>query len=83
MEHVGIREFRDRATQYLARGEPLAIERHGKLVGFYIPVKQRDSEEVRQAFERLNAVMQSVLEGSGMTEEDLAEALDLSHSTTR
>lgn len=37
MKRVGIREFRDHATRYLAGDEVLAIERHGQPVGFYIP----------------------------------------------
>ncbi len=37
MKQVGIREFRDHATKYLAGDEVLAIERHGQPIGFYIP----------------------------------------------
>jgi hypothetical protein len=33
---VGVREFRNQATQYLAGDEVLAIERHGQPIGFYI-----------------------------------------------
>ena len=38
MKHVGIREFRDRASHYLASREVLTVERHGRPIGFYIPV---------------------------------------------
>ncbi|MDJ0690038.1 MAG: hypothetical protein QNJ41_16190 [Xenococcaceae cyanobacterium MO_188.B32] len=36
MKSVGIREFRDKASQYLASREVVAVKRHGKLVGFYL-----------------------------------------------
>jgi len=45
IEHVGVREFRDRATYYLKRGKPLAIERHGEVIGYFLPVRRRDPEE--------------------------------------
>jgi antitoxin (DNA-binding transcriptional repressor) of toxin-antitoxin stability system len=45
MEAVGIKEFKNKATQYLRAEKPVAIERHGKLVGFYIPVAERDEEK--------------------------------------
>lgn len=78
MKHVGIREFRDRATQLLASGEPLAIERHGKLVGFYLPVRERDEDEARRALEELRDAVEGFLAESGMTEEELSAALDIS-----
>jgi len=46
IEHVGVREFRDRATYYLKRGKPLAIERHGEVIGYFLPVRRRDPEGV-------------------------------------
>ncbi len=78
MRHVGIREFRDRATRYLADGEILAVERHGKLVGFYIPVEVgSEEEEARLALERLNRAVEKALEESASDEETLSRSLDL------
>lgn len=81
MKHVGVREFRDRATGYFKSAEPLAVERHGKLIGFYIPVEPErgvtDEEEFRRALGRLDETVRQVLEESGITEEELADAFDL------
>lgn len=81
MKHVGVREFRDRATGLLKDSEPLAVERHGKLIGFYIPVEPEKGataeEEFREALGRLDETVRRVLEESGMTEEELADAFDL------
>ena len=78
MRSVGIREFRDKASQYLASSEVLAVKRHGKLVGFYIPVKESDEEEVQTVIERLEQAVERVTAKSGLDEETLSHALDLS-----
>ena len=80
MRHVGVREFRDRATGLLKEAEPIAVERHGRVIGFYIPVesKKGDEEELREALARLDASVKRVLEETGMTEDELAEYFDLS-----
>jgi hypothetical protein len=84
MRHVGVREFRDKATKYLAGDEPLAIERHGKPVGYYIPAppdvasSSASDEEFRQAVDRFEEAVQRILDATGMTREELADLLDLS-----
>ena len=78
MKSVGIREFRDKASQYLASREAVAVKRHGKLVGFYIPVAQSEEEEISQALQKLNQTVAKAIAESGMDEAALADALDLS-----
>ena len=78
MKSVGIREFRDKASQYLASKEVVAVKRHGKLVGFYIPVEQSDEIEIQQALQRLSQTVEAAMAESGMDEAALASALDLS-----
>jgi antitoxin (DNA-binding transcriptional repressor) of toxin-antitoxin stability system len=78
MKSVGIREFRDKASQYLASSEVVAVKRHGKLVGFYIPVAQSEETEIEEALQRLNQTVEAAMAESGMDEATLAQALDLS-----
>ena len=78
MKSVGIREFRDKATQYLASKEVVAVKRHGKLVGFYIPVEQSDETEIQQALQNLSQTVEVAMAESGMDEVALSTALDLS-----
>ncbi len=78
MKSVGIREFRDKASQYLASKDAVAVKRHGKLVGFYIPVEQSEEIEIEQALQRLNQTVERAIAESGMDEATLADALDLS-----
>jgi hypothetical protein len=75
MKHVGIREFRDHATRYLAGGTVLAIERHDQIIGFYIPVRPAPDDKVRPALERLSKAVDRVLAETGMSEAELTEAL--------
>jgi hypothetical protein len=75
MKTIGIREFRDKASHYLAGREILAVKRHGKVVGFYIPVEQSDEEEVQQAIKQLSVTVEAALAESGLTEEELSQAV--------
>lgn len=45
---VGIREFRDKLASYLLESEePVAITRHGDIVGYYVPARRKRSETER------------------------------------
>ncbi|MDA8314366.1 MAG: hypothetical protein M0010_04215 [Actinomycetota bacterium] len=76
MRSVGVREFRNNASTYLSGSETIAVNRHGKVIGFYIPL-DRDEDEVRRAVARLGAAVGQVLQEAGMAEEELARLLDL------
>ncbi|MEM9273915.1 MAG: hypothetical protein AAGA80_13245 [Cyanobacteria bacterium P01_F01_bin.143] len=80
MKSVGIREFRDQASKYLSNGETLAVKRHGKLVGFYIPVEQSEEIEIEQALQKLNQTIEKAMAETGMDENALANAFDLSQA---
>jgi len=63
---VGVREFRENLSGYLESAAPVAIMRHGKTLGFYVPAPQRPQEEnleaLRRAGEQLDAlIVQQVL----------------------
>jgi antitoxin (DNA-binding transcriptional repressor) of toxin-antitoxin stability system len=76
MKNVGVREFRDHATKYLAGPETVAVNRHGRVIGFYIPLK-RDEDEVRRAVAQLGQAVERVLDETGMTEDELASIFDM------
>src|SRR6266516_2643207 len=77
MKRVGIREFRDHATHYLAGDEVLAIERHGQPVGFYIPTAANGRESFALALERLEQTVRRVLADTGLSDEELSRLYDL------
>lgn len=71
MKSVGIREFRDRATQLIASGETLVVEKHGEPVGFFVPIVARDRRAGAVALDRLGETVRGVLAKTGLTEDDL------------
>lgn len=79
LKSVGVREFRSNASAYLSGSEPIAVSRHGKVIGFYIPL-ERDENEVQRAVAKLGSAVEKVLAESGMTEEELAQLFDLRRS---
>jgi antitoxin (DNA-binding transcriptional repressor) of toxin-antitoxin stability system len=79
MKNIGVREFRDHATKYLAGPEPVAVNRHGKVIGFYIPL-QRDEDEVRHAVAQLGKAVEQVIDETDISEDELAGIFDTRRS---
>jgi hypothetical protein len=75
IKNIGVREFRDHATRYLAGPEPVAVNRHGKVIGFYIPLR-RDEDEVRHAVAQLGKAVEQVIDETGLSEDELAGLFD-------
>lgn len=76
LKNVGVREFRDHATSYLSGSDPVAVSKHGRVVGFYVPL-QRDEDEATAAVAKLGEVVSQVLADNGMSEDELASLFDL------
>jgi antitoxin (DNA-binding transcriptional repressor) of toxin-antitoxin stability system len=77
MKHVGVREFRDHATLYLSGGDPIAVTKHDRVIGIYVPFK-RDEEKARRALDSFGATIERILQETGMTEDELADLFDIS-----
>lgn len=76
LKNVGVRQFRDHATRYLSGPDPIAVSKHGRIVGFYVPL-QRDQDEVSTAVTRLGETVAHIPSQSALSEEDLAGLFDL------
>ena len=68
---VGVREFRENLSGYLESAAPVAIMRHGKTLGFYVPTPQRPKEEDLEALRRAGEQLDALIVSSGTTEEEL------------
>jgi antitoxin (DNA-binding transcriptional repressor) of toxin-antitoxin stability system len=68
---VGVREFREHLSGYLESAVPVAIMRHGKTLGFYVPTPQRPHEEDLEALRRAGAQLDALIASSGATEDEL------------
>ena len=75
MRAVGVREFRDQATSMMSSGETLVIERHGKPIGFFVPISAKDRRAGREALGRLGAAVGKALEEAGLDEDELVREL--------
>jgi len=73
MRKVGIKEFRDNATKLFASGETMLIERHGHPVGYFIPVKRKNTEAAKQALVQLEEAVNKLVEETGLSEDELAD----------
>jgi antitoxin (DNA-binding transcriptional repressor) of toxin-antitoxin stability system len=76
MKQVGVREFRDHATVYLSGSDPIAVSKHGRIIGIYVPL-ERDHDEVRRAIDQFGQTVNQILKETGMNEEELIELLGL------
>ena len=77
VKHMGVRELRTGLTEALRGGDVIAVERHGELLGYYFPVKRRPSENERRAYlAKANAMLTSLREHSGLTEDEFAAEWD-------
>lgn len=76
LKQVGVREFRDHATKYLSGAEPIAVSKHGRIIGVYTPM-QRDQEAVERAVDQLGRTVNRILEETGMSEDELVDLLDI------
>lgn len=82
MRHIGIREFRDQATSMMSAGETLVIERHGRPIGFFVPVEATDRRAGRRALGRLGHVVDEVLDETGLDEDALVDEVTSERSAT-
>ena len=76
MRSVGVRDFRDHATAMMNSGETLVVERHGRPIGFFVPIAATDRRAGREALGRLGRVVERVLEESGLDEDQLVREVD-------
>lgn len=72
MKRIGIREFRDNATKLLAGGEGLRIERHGHLVGYFVPAS---SEAGGEALVELAALLRDAIDNSDLSQSEMVNLL--------
>lgn len=70
---VGVREFRHRFGDYAESDKPVAVTKHGRTVGFYIPVRRRPQAEDLSAYREAREALQSWVREQGVSEDALVE----------
>ncbi len=73
---VGVREFRHRFGEYAEADKPIAVTKHGRTVGFYIPVRRRPETEDLVAYREASESLQAWVRERGVSEAALVEEFD-------
>ena len=68
---VGIREFRENLSSYLESNAPVAITRHGAMIGIYVPTRPKPSQADLEALRVAGEKMQELIAAAGTTEDQL------------
>lgn len=66
----------------MSSGETLVIERHGKPIGFFVPITATDRREGRAALGRLGDVVENVLQSAEVDEEQMVAEMTSSPSSS-
>jgi antitoxin (DNA-binding transcriptional repressor) of toxin-antitoxin stability system len=66
---VGMREFRHQFGEFVDAGKPVAITRHGRTVGFYIPVRRKPETADLEALEEAGRVLDTLMAQKGISED--------------
>ncbi len=68
---ISTREFRTQLAKYLESQEPLAISKHGRTIGYYIPAQQPIEQQELETLKRGMQKLQSLLATHGINEDDV------------
>ena len=69
---VGIRELRARLASHLESATPIEVTRHGRTIGFYVPLPEQVDLNDRERLLEAGRLMQAELQRLGLTEDELA-----------
>ena len=69
---IGMRELRAKLADYLESSTPIEVTRHGRTIGFYIPVPKNPDPSEKMALIEAGRRMQAELIRLGATEEELS-----------
>jgi hypothetical protein len=77
MRYIDISELPAETDEEIRSGDTYVVERNGKIVGYFLPLKAKDTEQLRNDLEALDRSIDGALQ-NGYSREQLAEDLDLS-----
>jgi hypothetical protein len=80
---VGIRQFREQLGSYLESAKPVAITKHGRTVGFYIPVHRSPEIEEREALREAGRRLDAWMAEQKVSEDELVAEFEHSRKSSR
>ena len=73
LEKIGVREFKRNLAKYIDAVAPIAIIRHGQIVGYFIPAQPKPTEAEIAGLQRAAARLDLVLQEHDLSEDILVE----------
>jgi antitoxin (DNA-binding transcriptional repressor) of toxin-antitoxin stability system len=73
VEKIGIREFRKNIGKYVDAATPIAVSRHGRTVGYFIPVHREPDQAEMEALRASTLKLETLLADQGISEEELVQ----------
>lgn len=70
---VGMREFRQQFGEFVDAGKPVAITKHGRTVGFYIPIRRKPEAADLEALEEAGRVLDALMARKGISEDEAVD----------
>jgi hypothetical protein len=68
---VGMREFREQLAALLESDKPVAVTKHGRTVGLYIPIRHRPEAEDLEALREAGRTLDAWMATQGLSEDEL------------
>ncbi|MEW5839096.1 MAG: prevent-host-death protein [Pseudomonadota bacterium] len=68
---IGVRELREKLSEHLESTMPIEVTRHGKTIGFYIPIPKEPTRSERDAMLEAGRRMREEMERLGITDDEL------------
>jgi hypothetical protein len=73
---VGAREFRESLAEYLDSPVPIAVTRHGRTVGYYVPARRKIDKQQVQALTKAVDRLTSLMDELGIDEDEIVREFD-------
>jgi antitoxin (DNA-binding transcriptional repressor) of toxin-antitoxin stability system len=70
---VSVREFRNNFGDYSEADKAVAVTKHGRTVGFYIPVRRRPEAEDLARLQKAGEALDAWMAQHGLSEDELVE----------
>jgi hypothetical protein len=71
LQKIGMRDFRDNLAKYLNSTSPVAILRHGQIVGYFFPTQLQPDEAEKEGLKRAAEKLDVLLQEKGIGEDEL------------
>ncbi len=71
LQRIGMRKFRNNLAKYLNATSPVAILRHGQIIGYFFPIQQQPEEAELERLKLAADKLDTLLQAEGIEEDML------------